>query len=123
MSVAKASRSPDGHLAVAISNMVVRVLREHTGRGPTKSRTHLSDELISVIVQDTLTHAERTLVANGKIDVVLSARRAFHDTMRRDLIGGIEELTGRTVIAFFSDNAINPDVALKSFLLAPQPSY
>jgi uncharacterized protein YbcI len=120
MSVAKTNRSSDGRLALAISTMVVRVLRDHTGRGPTKSRTHLTDDLISVVVQDTLTHAEHTLVANGKTDVVLTARRAFHDTMRDELVAGIEELTGRSVVAFFSDNAIDPDVALKSFLLAPQ---
>ena len=46
-------------LAVAISSMVVRVLRDHTGRGPTKSRTHMTEDLISVVVQDTLTHAEQ----------------------------------------------------------------
>jgi uncharacterized protein YbcI len=80
----------------------------------------MTEDLISVVVQDTLTHAERTLVANGKTEVVLAARRAFHDTMRAELIDGIEELTGRTVIAFFSDTAIDPDIALKSFLLAPQ---
>lgn len=111
---------PDGRLAVAISNMVGHVLREHTGRGPTQLRTHLSDQLISVVVRDALTQAEHTLVANGKSDVVLAARRAFNDTMRSDLIEGVEDLTGRHVIAYFSDNAIDPDIALKSFLLAPQ---
>ena len=120
MPVANIKRFTGGRLAVAISSMVVRVLRDHTGRGPTKSRTHMTEDLISVVVQDTLTHAERTLVANDKTDVVLAARRAVHDTMRADLIDGIEELTGRTVIAFFADNAIDPDIALKSFLLAPQ---
>ena len=40
--------------------------------------------------------------------------------MRADLIAGIEELTGRKVIAFLSDNSIDPDVKAKSFLLAPQ---
>lgn len=120
MPVANIKRLTGGRLAVAISSMVVRVLRDHTGRGPTKSRTHMTEDLISVVVQDTPTHAERTLVANGKTEVVLAARRAFHDTMRAELVDGIEELTGRTVIAFFSDNAIDPDIALKSFLLAPQ---
>jgi uncharacterized protein YbcI len=109
----------DGQVATAISTMVVRVLREHTGRGPTKSRTHVSDELISVIVQDTLTRAERTLVTNGETDLVLRSRKAFQDIMRADLISGIEALTGRTVIAFFGDNSIAPDIAIESFLLAP----
>jgi hypothetical protein len=35
-------------------------------------------------------------------------------------VAGIEELTGRTVLAFFSANHIGPDAALESFLLAPR---
>jgi uncharacterized protein YbcI len=109
----------DGRLALAISNMVVQVLREHTGRGPSKSRTHLNDDLVSVVVEHTLTRAERTLVANGNTEIVLSARKALQETMRADLVAGVEALTGRTVSAFFSDNSIDPDIALESFLLAP----
>ncbi len=116
----KAARTGDGQLATAIASMVVQALRQYTGRGPTKSRTYLNDELISVVLQGTLTQAERALIADGKSDLVLSHRRAFQSIMRADLIGGIEELTGRTVIAFLSDDSIDPDVKVKSFLLAPQ---
>jgi uncharacterized protein YbcI len=116
----KAARTSDGQLATAIASMVVQVLRQYTGRGPTRSRTYLNDELISVVLQGTLTQAERALIADGKSDLVLSNRRAFQSIMRADLIAGIEELTGRTVIAFLSDNSIDPDVKVKSFLLVPQ---
>ena len=110
----------DGQLAVAISNMVVQVTRKHTGRGPDKARTHLSDELISVVLQDTLTRGERVLIASGESELVLRSRQALQEIMRGDLIAGIEELTGRTVIAFFGDNSLDPDIAIESFLLAPQ---
>jgi hypothetical protein len=40
--------------------------------------------------------------------------------MRGELIAGVEELTGRKVIAFFSANHIEPDAGLESFLLAPR---
>ena len=116
----KNARTSDGQLATAIASMVVQVLRQYTGRGPTRSRTYLNDELISVVLQGTLTRAERALIADGNSDLVLSNRRAFQSIMRTDLIAGIEELTGRTVIAFLSDNSIDPDVKVKSFLLAPQ---
>jgi uncharacterized protein YbcI len=116
----KTPHTDDGQLATAIASMVVQVLRQYTGRGPTKSRTYLNDELISVVLQGTLSRAERALVADGKSDLVLSNRRAFQSIMRPELIAGIEELTGRTVIAFLSDNSIEPDVKVKSFILAPQ---
>ena len=37
-------------------------------------------------------------------------RRAFQNTMRDDLVGAVERLTGRTVEAFLSDNLHEPDV-------------
>jgi uncharacterized protein YbcI len=109
-----------GQLASAISNSVVRVMSEYTGRGPTRARTYLHDDLISVVVQDTLTKGERSLVGDGKAEAVMRMRKEFQDTMSRDLIAAVEELTGRRVIAFFSGNHIEPDAALESFLLAPR---
>ena len=47
-------------------------------------------------------------------------RKALQETMRADLVAGVEALTGRTVSAFFSDNSIHPDIALESSLLAPE---
>ena len=107
-------------IATAIASMVVQVLRHYTGRGPTKSRTYFNEDLIVVVLRGTFTPAERSLVADGKGDLVLASRRAFQSIMRADLIAGIESLTGRTVVAFLSDNSIDPDEKVKSFLLAPQ---
>lgn len=100
--------------------MVVAVLREHTGQGPARSRAYLGDDLISVVVKDTLTRAERTLVATGNQAIVDRARRALQSAMRSDLIDGVESLTGRSVIALFGENSIDPDIALAVFLLAPE---
>ena len=46
-------------------------------------------------------------------------RKAFQDTMRADLVAGIEAITGREVAAFMSDNHIDPDMAVESFVLRP----
>ncbi len=109
-----------GQQAAAISNFVVRLLSEYTGRGPTKARTHLSDDLVVVVLQDTLTKGERSLVRDGRGELVLHTRRAYQGTMREELISGVQELTGRRVQAFLSDNHIDPDVAVETFVLAPQ---
>jgi uncharacterized protein YbcI len=58
----------------------VRLLREYTGRGPTKARTHFNDNLITVVVQNLLTKDERSLVRDGKADLVLDTRRAYQQT-------------------------------------------
>jgi uncharacterized protein YbcI len=115
-----AERAGEGRLAAAISNKVVRVITDYTGRGPTKARAYIQDDLVSVVVQDTLTKGERSLVQDGRAEVVMTMRKAFQDTMRDDLVAGIEELTGRKVLAFFSADHIGPDASLESFLLAPR---
>jgi uncharacterized protein YbcI len=109
-----------GPQGLAISNLIVRLLSDYTGRGPTRARTHFNENLITVVVQDLLTKGERSLVRDGKADLVLETRRAYQLTMRDDLTAGVEEITGRQVIAFLSANHLDPDLAIESFMLAPQ---
>jgi uncharacterized protein YbcI len=104
----------------AISNMVVRVISEYTGRGPTKARTHLGQDLVTVVLQDTLTKGERSLARADKGEIVLTMRFAFQETMRSELIKGVEEITGREVAAFMGASHIDPDMAIESFVLVPQ---
>jgi uncharacterized protein YbcI len=119
--MASGSRHPTGgSRSTAIANMVVRVTSEYTGRGPTQARTHESGDVITVVLQDTLTKGERPLVAHGRSDLVLTMRKAFQGTMRLDLKAGIEEITGRDVVAFMSDNHIDPDMAAEIFVLGPE---
>ncbi len=108
-----------GSKAAAISNHVVRIMSEYTGRGPTKGRTYINDDVVTVVLRDTLTKGERSLVSDDLDELVLTMRKAFQGTMRHALINGIEEILGRTVIAFMSDNHIDPDAAVEVFLLAP----
>ncbi|MCW3067526.1 MAG: hypothetical protein JWL67_151 [Solirubrobacterales bacterium] len=109
--------SPAGVLSSAISNATVRLLSEYTGRGPTKARTYITGDLITVVLQDTLTKGERNLVRNGGASLVLQSRKAYQKTMGPDLVARVEELTGRRVLAFLSDNHIDPDYAVESFVL------
>jgi uncharacterized protein YbcI len=107
-----------GSKAAAISNHVVRTMSEYTGRGPTKARTHINDNVVTVLLQDTLTKGERSLVGDELDELVLTMRKAFQGTMRHDLISGVEEILGRKVVAFMSDNHIDPDIAAEVFVLA-----
>lgn len=120
MSETSAAMAHGGQLASAISNRVVRVMSEYTGRGPTRARTYVHDDLVTVVVQDTLTRGELSLVRDGRSEMVMTMRKAFQETMRSDLVAAVEELTGREVVAFFSANHIAPDAALEGFLIAPR---
>ena len=107
-----------GSKAAAISNFIVRTMSEYTGRGPTRARTYINDDIVTCVLQDTLTKGERSLVGDDLDELVLTMRRAFQGTMGQVLIDGVEEILGRKVVAFMSDNHIDPDVAVELFVLA-----
>ena len=114
------ARSPGGSLSAAISNAIVRITADYTGRGPTKARTSIRDDVILVLMQETLTKAERSLLAADQGDFVLETRRRFQATMGPDYVIAIEVLTGRKVIAFMSANHLEPDMGAEMFVLEPE---
>lgn len=104
-------------LAASISNAVVKLTSEYTGRGPTMARTYINDDLITVLLRNTLTKGEQNLVRNGKQEAVLAMRLHFQQTMEDDLVAAIQELSGRKVLAFLSSNHAAPDIAIESFVM------
>src|SRR3954454_21108602 len=114
-------RAPDGELAAAISQTVVRALARTTGRGPTKAKTTIGENAVFVVLQDSLTVGEQTLADHGEGQAVLDLRRRWQRVMEVDVSKEIEELTGRKVIGFMSDNHIDPDLAVEVFVLEPLP--
>jgi uncharacterized protein YbcI len=101
----------------ALSTAMVGIFKEYLGRGPTKARVQISSDNVIGFFSDTLTKAERSLVEKGEGDAVRLMRRKFQDTMRDDFVAAVEAQTGREVIAFMSDNHLDPDIAVEVFVL------
>jgi uncharacterized protein YbcI len=102
-----------------VSRALVALFKEATGRGPTDVRTYLEENLVVTILHDTMTKAERTLMKEEEEDTVRDLRRIFQGTFRDEAIEVVERLTGRKVLAFLSDHAVDPDYALEAFVLEP----
>jgi uncharacterized protein YbcI len=94
-------------------------MREFTGRGPTKAKTYINQDMVTVVLQDVLTKGEHSLVGDGLSGEVLHTRQLYQQTMRKELTATVERLTGRSVVAFMSANHIEPDMAVETFMLAP----
>jgi len=71
-------------------------------------------------LRETLLKAERRLVDDGHVEAVMNMRRRFQATMQDELVAAVTEHTGRTVHAFLSDNAVEPDIAVEIFILEPR---
>jgi uncharacterized protein YbcI len=102
-----------------ISTSAVQLLHEYTGRGPTKARTMIDEDMVTVVLADTLTKGEQKLVDNGRDDRVIQLRHDYQMVMKEDLIGIVERQLNRKVIAFMSQNHIDPDLAVELFVLEP----
>lgn len=102
-----------------VSNAVVRAFKDYVGKGPTKARTYVSDNLVVCLLEDTRTRAESSLIEAGEVASVMSTRKKFQDTMRDRLVADVEEITQRKVIAFMSDSNLDPDFAAETFVLEP----
>lgn len=113
------SESTAGETARLISNEAVRLVAEYTGRGPTRARTTISGRWVFITLEDSLTKGERQLADNGQSDGVLETRKRYQRIMRDDLVAAVARFAGREVVAFMSDNHIDPDVAVEAFLLEP----
>jgi uncharacterized protein YbcI len=118
---AELERPPGSSIYLAISNAIVGVLREYTGRGPTKARTTIRDNVVLVMLEQTLTKGEQVLVDKGRGDRVLALRREYQEAMRDEASARVGELTGRKVVAMMSANHLNPDVAAEIFVLDGPP--
>ena len=106
-----------GRLLAEITNRIVAFMREHYGRGPIKAKTYVLDNLIVCVLSDGFTAIERTMMEGGEPDRVLEMRRDFQRMMKQRYSDMIQELTGRTVLAFLSQAHVEPDLTIEIFLM------
>ena len=106
-----------GQLAAAISNAIVGIHSKHYGKGPTKAKTYLIDDMVVCVMQDVFTAVERTLIDNNKGELVREVRTMFQYTMRHEFIEAIREIVGRRPRSFMSQIDCDADMAIEFFLL------
>jgi uncharacterized protein YbcI len=116
------SAKPQDSPRAAISNQIVRLHAEYYGRGPTKAKTYIVDDLVVVVLEETFTTVERTLIGRGEVDAIKEIRRRFQQTMKAAFTDVIETVTGRTVRAFMSETDLGTDTSVELFLLDSEPA-
>ncbi|MFL5818151.1 MAG: Na-translocating system protein MpsC family protein [Conexibacter sp.] len=104
-----------------VANEVVRLFKEQFGRGPTRARASWSgDDVLIVVLEDTLTPAERNLVAMGEHERLRETRLFFQTATERDFCEVVERLTGRKVRAFMSAvDTLVDGLSTETFVLYP----
>jgi uncharacterized protein YbcI len=104
----------------ALSNEMVRLFKEQFGRGPTSARTTWAGDVITVVLENTLTPAERNLVKMGEHERLRETRMFFQYASVREFCEPVERITGRKVRAFISGIDTEVDgLAVETFILHP----
>jgi uncharacterized protein YbcI len=103
-----------------IANAMVRLYKEAFGRGPTKARAQFAGpDTLVVVLENSLTAAERNLIAMGEDDRLRSTRMSFQRTLETELRGVVEQALGRRTVAYVSGIDTRRDVAVEVFTLDP----
>jgi uncharacterized protein YbcI len=111
-------RSSLGEMRATISNEIVRLQAEYYGKGPTKAKTYIVDDLVVVVLEESFTRAEKTLAQRGEREAIEHIRRRFQQQMADEFTSVVEQATGRKVRVFLSETNIDEDVSVETFLLA-----
>jgi uncharacterized protein YbcI len=105
-----------------VSNAMVRVFKQQFGRGPTSARAYwMGSDGITVVLENTLTPAERNLVEMGEHQRLRDMRLFFQYSSVPDIVGPVELATGRKVRAFTSGTDTKVDgLSVETFMLHPE---
>jgi uncharacterized protein YbcI len=108
-----------GIQAAAISNALVQLHRHRYGKGPTKAKTYLLDDLVVCVLGGGALRVEETLRDRGAEDVVHQVRRTFQNALEHEFRAIIERETGRRVRTFLSQFDPEDNVGAEIFFLEP----
>src|SRR3954462_8492711 len=96
-------RPRGGSLLAQISNAMVRIHKEHWGKGPTKARTIYAEDIVLTRLEQIFTQAEATLLRVGREEEVRNMRLAFQRQLEHEFAHAVERLTGHKGQAVISE--------------------
>ena len=110
-------RETTGPVVADISNEIVKLVREHFGKGPTQAKTIWHDDVVVAVLRGGYTQAERTLIGNGKGELVEGPAGDAGRPRARDARG-----RGTAHRSAGGGQPNDPDASVEIFLLAPEPN-
>ena len=116
-------RASHGDVLTAVSDGLVKLLKDYYGKGPTQAKTYFQDDLVVCVLRGGFTPVEQTLLEGGRGSAVIEQRMAFQEVMRERFESVVEQATNRRVIGFMSGNQQQPDMICEVFILAPSTLF
>jgi uncharacterized protein YbcI len=112
--------SERGQLLADVSNAIVRIHKQFYGKGPIKARSHLSQDLLTVVLEGGFTRGEQTLHDHGHVQEVIRSRLAMQESIENEYRAAVETIMYRSVRSFMSANDPANDLQVEVFVLHPR---
>jgi uncharacterized protein YbcI len=101
---------------------MVRLHKQAFGRGPTKASAHFAGaDILIVLLADTMTIAERNLLALGEDERSREHRLFLEHALEDEMRSLVERILHRRTIAFVPGFDAHRDIATVIFTLEPNP--
>jgi uncharacterized protein YbcI len=110
--------APGMSVDVQIAEAMAGLHAEFYGHPPGSSRAIVAEDVVVVVMEQTFTRAERTMIERGEVEEIQNIRRRFQRVMAEDFHSVVENATGRDVRSFVSDTDVNEGLSIEIFLLA-----
>lgn len=101
----------------AVSEAVARLYLDKFGKGPLHSVTFVNGDILTTVMHDVFTAVERELVANGRMESVLTTRMLWQDATESAFKEVVGRATKRQVLTVVSGYEVHRDVATEVFIL------
>jgi len=101
-----------------IGREIAELQAHYYGRAPARVYTQVSDTIVVVILEETFSMAERTLIEREEAGGIQDIRRRFQRVQADEFKAVVENLTGRNVRSFVSDTDLKENISIEIFLLA-----
>lgn len=108
-----------GQMLADVSNAIVRIHKQFYGKGPERARAHISQDVLTVVLEGGFTRSEQTLNDHGHEREVLSSRLAMQEAVEAEYRTAVETILYRSVRSFMSANDPANDLQAEVFVLEP----
>jgi uncharacterized protein YbcI len=111
-------------LLEAVTAAMVELHERYHHRAPVTAKSMmLGGDLLACVLGGVYTDVEKTMIEIQRTTMVQETRDAFQNTMQDKFITTVERrLSGRHVLAFFSNHHVGPDIEIELFMLTSEAS-
>ena len=110
---------PPDTLETRISEQIVRIYLDTFGKGPLHSTTFINGDIVTTLLREVFTPAEKWMIDHDKIESVLATRMHWQRVTDSRFRGEVAAITGRNVISAVSGFNAENDLASEVFILEP----